>query len=113
MFSFKVSAVTPAEGCVMFTSCTHSCFVLTADADLNCSSIISVTYANGYVKLPAGWFLICGKTILRCQPIVKEGLAPWEDLTVFMPQTPHPIRHHRETALGPHCNSELHLFGPA
>ncbi|XP_074172436.1 uncharacterized protein LOC141567811 [Rhinolophus sinicus] len=114
MFSLKVSAVTPVEDCVMFTGCTHSCFVLTADADLNCSSTTSVSYANGHVKLPAGWFLICGRTVYSYVPANSTG-GPCSlgRLTVFLPQRPHPTEHHTEIVLSSDCNSEQHLFSPA
>ncbi|KAF6323388.1 hypothetical protein mRhiFer1_008366 [Rhinolophus ferrumequinum] len=34
-------------------------------------------------------------------------------LTVFLPQKPCQLRHHRELALDPSCDSNIHLFSPA
>ncbi|KAF6339818.1 hypothetical protein mRhiFer1_008081 [Rhinolophus ferrumequinum] len=34
-------------------------------------------------------------------------------LTLFLPQKPHQVRHHRELALDPSCDSDIHLFSPA
>lgn len=114
MFSLKVSAVTPAEECVTFTGCANSCFVVTDDKDLNCSSPTSVSSAIGHVKLPAGWFLICGKTVYSYVPANSSG-GPCSlgRLTVFMPQRPHLMQHFRELISGSDCNSDLHLFSPA
>lgn len=50
MVSLKISMVTLVGECVTFTSCTHSCFVITANKDLKCSSTTSVSYAIGHVR---------------------------------------------------------------
>lgn len=104
MFPLKVSAVTTAEECVTITGFTNSCVVVIADKDLNCGSTTSMSYANEHVKLPAGWFPICGKTVYSYVPTPSTGgSCSLGRLTVFVTET-HPTGQHRETALGPECN---------
>lgn len=114
IFSLQVRAVTPADPCVTFTGCSNHCFNLSAGNSLNCSSTTAMSYANARVKLPAGWFLICGEIAYSYVPAYSTG-APcsFGRLTVFLPQKPHQVRHRRELTLDPSCNSDVHLFSTA
>ena len=114
IFSLKVTNVPPAGECVTFVNCAQNCFMVSADTKMNCSTITSVSYASGHVKLPAGWFLICGRTVYSYVPANSfGGPCCLGRLTVFMPQKPHLTRARQELSLAPDCESDSYLFSPA
>ena len=63
MFSLKIAIVATARECATFVSCTKNCFMLSADMEMNCITTTNVSYASSHMKLPAGWFLLCGRTV--------------------------------------------------
>ena len=89
MFSLKVANVAPARECVTFVNCTKDCLVLSAGVKVNCTTTTDVSHAYAHVKLPTGWFLICGMTVSSCVPANSSG-GPCSlgRLMVFMPQKP-------------------------
>ena len=82
--------------------------------NVNHTTTTSVFYAFSDIKLPVGWFLICGRTIYSYVPANSSG-GPCSlgRLMVFMPQKPHltPVR--QDLSLTPDCISDLRLFSPA
>lgn len=73
MFSLQVRTITPVDRCVLFTSFPNQCFNLSTCNSLNCSSATSVIYANTHVKLPAGWFLLCGRPPTLMFQLIAPG----------------------------------------
>ncbi|XP_045677565.1 syncytin-B-like [Phyllostomus hastatus] len=111
MFSIKVTQVAPAGECANFVNCTKNCFVLSADVKMDCNTTTDISYAHAHVKLPAGWFLICGRTVYSYVPANSSG-GPCSlgRLTVFMPQKPHPTGDPQEFLLTLNCDNYFHLF---
>ena len=81
---------------------------------MNCTTTTDVSYAYAHVKLPTGWFLVCGMTVYSYVPANSSGRpCSLGRLMVFMPQKPHltPVR--QDLSLTPDCISDLRLFSPA
>ena len=68
MFSLKLANVAPAGECATSVNCAKNCFVLSADVETDCNTSTSVSHAFGGVELPAGWFLIRGRTVYSYFP---------------------------------------------
>ena len=51
------------ESVQLFSNCTKNCFMLSAHKEMNCNATTNVSYAFSHIKLPTGWFLICGRTV--------------------------------------------------
>ena len=85
--------------------------MLSIDVEMNCNTTTNVSYAFGYVKLPAGWFLICGSTVYSYVPENSFG-GPYSlgRLMVFMPQKLHTTWAQYDLSLAFDCSSDLYLF---
>ena len=63
MFSLQIVDVAPVGERAAFVNCTKNCLMLSVDVEINCNTATNVSHTFSHVKLPAGWFLICGRTI--------------------------------------------------
>ena len=108
MFSLKVADVAPARECATFVNCTKDCLVLSAGMKVNCTTTTDVSHTYAHVKLPTGWFLICGMTVSSCVPANSSG-GPCSlgRLMVFMPQKPRLPQAPLDLSLAPDYNSDL------
>ena len=64
--------------------------MLSSDVEMNCNTPSKVSYAFGHVGLPAGWFLLCGRTVCSYLPANNaRGQCFLGRLTVFLSQKMH------------------------
>ena len=73
MFSLKITNVVPAREYTTSVNCTKNCSVLSAGVKMNCTTTTDVSYAYAHVKLPTGWFLICGMSVNSYVPVNGSG----------------------------------------
>ncbi|CAM4641076.1 unnamed protein product [Lepidochelys kempii] len=113
MFSYYLANTTLAPSCMRFVNATHIGKNLT-NKELKCNNSVEISFAYGYMKLPAGWFLICGRHAYSYVPANSSGgpcsldrVAPL--IFSYPPQLS--ARHKRDAIpLDSTCRSEVTLF---
>ena len=103
--------MSPQLESVQLLATVLNCLVLLAGVKMNCTTTTDVSYAYAHVKLPTGWFLVCGMTVYSYVPAYSPG-GPCSlgRLMVFMPQKPYLTRAQWDLSLAPDHNSDLHLL---
>ncbi|XP_039385110.1 uncharacterized protein LOC120400526 [Mauremys reevesii] len=72
MYSFRLANVTAAGTCVYFVNAWHVAVDHT-NGELLCRHKSEVSFAYGHMKLPIGWFLLCGRTAFTYVPANSSG----------------------------------------
>lgn len=116
MYTLQVAAVTQAATCFTLIGChtprISSCYNLT-NTELACNSTIAITFSYGYIKLPTGWFLLCGLKAYSYLPANSTGgPCTLGRLTMLMPSLQRRQRRSFQT-LPPDCDSKTSLLTKA
>lgn len=117
MFSLKLAGITSPRDCVVFSGCTRDCVDHTESSLVRCGSFSLMLYAVGHLKLPTGWFLLCGKTAYSFVPANSAG-GPCTigRVTVHMSQKAtlkHRVKTKREISSLLTCGDRVHLWRAA
>lgn len=117
MFTLKLAGITSPRDCVVFWGCTRDCVDLTESTLMRCDSFSPMLYAVGHLKLPTGWFLLCGKTAYSFVPANSAG-GPCTigRVTTLMSQKAslkHRVKTKREISSLLTCGDKVHLWRAA
>ncbi|XP_039366958.1 uncharacterized protein LOC120388904 [Mauremys reevesii] len=113
MYSFRLANVTAAITCMNFVNAKHVA-VNHDNVELVCRHKRDVSFAYGHMKLPLGWFLLCGRTAFTYVPANSSG-GPCAIGRVAPLLFPHPSvrgpRQRRDSIpLSPTCKADVTLF---
>ncbi|XP_039360017.1 uncharacterized protein LOC120384988 [Mauremys reevesii] len=72
MYSFRLANVTTAGMCVYFVN-ARQVAVNHTNNELICRHKSEASFAYGHMKLPTGWFLLCGRTAFTYVPANSSG----------------------------------------
>lgn len=117
MFTLKLAGISSPKGCVVFSGCRRDCVDLTESTLMRCDSFSPVLYGVGHLKLPTGWFLLCGKTAYSFVPANSTG-GPCSigRVTVHTSQKAtlmHGVKTKRDTSSPLTCDDKVHLWRAA